>query len=118
MLDNWKFAITSQLRNLLLFHPQTVLPDYGRWGGRGRGGRGSRVSGRRPLTPLPRRIRSLSGALDGLYREFSALKEQLGRLSGRFAEVEASVEQLGRARGPGPAPRRRGLPPPPPRSPL
>ncbi|KAK2536762.1 hypothetical protein Q9966_006097 [Columba livia] len=93
VLDNWKFAITSQLRNLLLFHPQTVLPDYGR-------------------------IRSLSGALDGLYREFSALKEQLGRLSGRFAEVEASVEQLGRARGPGPAPRRRGLPPPPPRSPL
>nr|XP_021156025.1 Fanconi anemia core complex-associated protein 100 [Columba livia] len=33
VLDNWKFAITSQLRNLLLFHPQTVLPDYGRGGG-------------------------------------------------------------------------------------
>ena len=30
ILDNWRFAITSQLRNLLLFHHHTVLPDYGR----------------------------------------------------------------------------------------
>lgn len=30
VLDNWRFAITSQLRNLLLFHHHTVLPDYGR----------------------------------------------------------------------------------------
>ncbi|KAM6050321.1 uncharacterized protein VSU04_011895 [Chlamydotis macqueenii] len=90
VLDNWKFAITSQMRNLLLFDHQSVLPDYGR-------------------------IRSLSGALDELYREFSRLKEQLGRLSARFAEVEAFVEQLSRARGPAAPPRRRG-PPPPPRS--
>ncbi|XP_054250049.1 uncharacterized protein LOC128976727 [Indicator indicator] len=92
VLDNWKFAITSQMRNLLLFDHQTVLPDYGR-------------------------IRSLSGALDELYRDFSALKEQLGRLSARFAEVEAFVDQLSRARGPGTPPHRRGLPQPA-RSPL
>ncbi|KAM6240704.1 uncharacterized protein M6G45_012441 [Spheniscus humboldti] len=87
VLDNWKFAITSQMRNLLLFDHQTVLPDYGR-------------------------IRSLSGALDDLYRDFSALKEQLGRLSARFAEVEAFVDQLSRTRGPAAPPRRRGLPQP------
>ncbi|XP_075296818.1 uncharacterized protein LOC142363815 isoform X2 [Opisthocomus hoazin] len=89
VLDNWKFAITSQMRNLLLFDHQTVLPDYGR-------------------------IRSLSGALDDLYRDFSALKEQLGRLSARFAELEAFVEQLSRGRGSGAPPRRRPLPPAPP----
>ncbi|KAM6317433.1 uncharacterized protein O3Q21_008464 [Podargus strigoides] len=87
VLDNWKFAITSQMRNLLLFDHQTVLPDYGR-------------------------IRSLSGALDELYRDFSALKEQLGQLSARFAEAEALVDQLSRARGPGAPPRPRGLPQP------
>ncbi|XP_055651033.1 uncharacterized protein LOC129783766 isoform X1 [Falco peregrinus] len=87
VLDNWKFAITSQMRNLLLFDHQTVLPDYGR-------------------------IRSLSGALDELYRDFSALKEQLGRLSARFAEAEALVDQLRRGRGPGAPPQRRGLPQP------
>ncbi|XP_064323376.1 uncharacterized protein LOC135315989 isoform X3 [Phalacrocorax carbo] len=87
VLDNWKFAITSQMRNLLMFDHQNVLPDYGR-------------------------IRSLSGALDDLYRDFSALKEQLGRLSARFAEVEAFVDQLSRTHGPGAPPRRRGLPQP------
>lgn len=30
ILDNWRFAITSQLRNLLLQDHHTVLPDYGR----------------------------------------------------------------------------------------
>uniref|UniRef100_A0A8U8B147 Uncharacterized protein n=1 Tax=Geospiza parvula TaxID=87175 RepID=A0A8U8B147_GEOPR len=96
VLDNWKFAITSQLRNLLLSDHQTVLPDYGR-------------------------IPALSGALDELYRDFRGLKEQLGRLSDRFAHLEASVEQLSRARGAAAPPRRGGVPqnpggPPGPRS--
>ncbi|KAM9371456.1 uncharacterized protein LRP34_009094 [Phaethornis superciliosus] len=87
VLDNWKFAITSQLRNLLLFDHQSVLPEYGR-------------------------IRSLSGALDELYRDFSALKAQLGRLSARFAEVEAWLDQLTRNRRPAAPPRPRGPPQP------
>ncbi|XP_053816472.1 uncharacterized protein LOC128797705 [Vidua chalybeata] len=92
VLDNWKFAITSQLRNLLLSDHQTVLPDYGR-------------------------IPALSGALDELYRDFRGLKEQLGRLSDRFAHLEASVEQLSRARGAAAPPRRAGIPQSPRRAP-
>nr|XP_054500942.1 uncharacterized protein LOC129127971 [Agelaius phoeniceus] len=92
VLDNWKFAITSQLRNLLLSDHQTVLPDYGR-------------------------IPALSGALDELYRDFRGLKEQLGRLSDRFAHLEASVEQLSRARGAAAPPRRGGVPQNPRRAP-
>lgn len=75
--------------------------------------RGEELAGvPRPHPSPPSRIRSLSGALDDLYRDFSALKEQLGRLSARFAEVEAFVDQLSRTRGPAAPPRRRGLPQP------
>ncbi|XP_032932958.1 uncharacterized protein LOC117005450 [Catharus ustulatus] len=92
VLDNWKFAITSQLRNLLMSDHHTVLPDYGR-------------------------IPALSGALDELYRDFRGLKEQLGRLSDRFAHLEASVEQLSRARGAAGPPRRGAMPQSPRRAP-
>lgn len=83
-----------------------------------RGWEDDRWGSRTPhLSPPPSpnswgRIRSLSGALDDLYRDFSSLKEQLGRLSARFAEVEAFVDQLSRTRGPGAPPRHRGLPQP------
>ncbi|CAH2291568.1 Hypothetical predicted protein [Pelobates cultripes] len=80
VLDNWKFAILTQFRNLLLYDHHTVLPDYGR-------------------------IKSLSEALDDLYKEFNALKERLGELSTKFESVEAFVDQMntGRQAPPGPS---------------
>ncbi|KAM8945663.1 uncharacterized protein RCH25_048974 [Pelodytes ibericus] len=69
VLDNWKFAIMTQFRNLLLYDHHTVLPDYGR-------------------------IKSLSEALDDLYKEFNALKERLGELTTKFDGVEAFVDEM------------------------
>lgn len=73
VLDNWKFAILTQFRNLLLYDHHTVLPDYGR-------------------------IKSLSEALDDLYKEFNALKERLGELTTKFDGVEAFVDQMNAGR--------------------
>uniref|UniRef100_A0A8C5R946 Uncharacterized protein n=1 Tax=Leptobrachium leishanense TaxID=445787 RepID=A0A8C5R946_9ANUR len=81
VLDNWKFAIMTQFRNLLLYDHHTVLPDYGR-------------------------IKSLSEALDDLYKEFNALKERLGELTTKFDSVEALVDDING--------RRQTLPPKPP----
>lgn len=73
VLDNWRFAIMTQFRNLLLYDHHTVLPDYGR-------------------------IKSLSEALDDLYKEFNALKERLGELTNKFDSVEAFVDQMSAGR--------------------
>ncbi|KAG8446485.1 hypothetical protein GDO86_014080 [Hymenochirus boettgeri] len=73
VLDNWEFAIMSQFRNILLYDHQTVLPDYGR-------------------------IKSLSEALDDLYKEFNALKERLGELTTKFEGVEAFVDDMNTGR--------------------
>ncbi|KAM4662023.1 uncharacterized protein O3C94_010672 [Discoglossus pictus] len=73
VLDNWKFAIMTQFRNLLLYDHHTVLPDYGR-------------------------IKSLSEALDDLYKEFNALKERLGDLTTKFEGVEAFVDEMNTGR--------------------
>ncbi|KAJ1129160.1 hypothetical protein NDU88_007531 [Pleurodeles waltl] len=69
VLDNWKFAIMTQFKNLLLYDHHMVLPDYGR-------------------------IKSLSEALDDLYGEFSHLKERLGELTTKFDGVEAFVDEM------------------------
>ncbi|XP_078082122.1 uncharacterized protein LOC144501972 [Mustelus asterias] len=69
VLDNWKFAIMTQIKDLLLYDHQTVLPDYGR-------------------------IHTLSEALDDLYKEFNALKERLIELTNKFEGVELFVDEL------------------------
>uniref|UniRef100_H3BGM5 Si:ch73-127m5.3 n=1 Tax=Latimeria chalumnae TaxID=7897 RepID=H3BGM5_LATCH len=75
VLDNWKFAIVTQIKDLLLHDHQAVLPDYGR-------------------------IQGLSEALDDLYKEFNALKERLGELTTRFDGVESFMDQMRMGQGP------------------
>ncbi|XP_066560495.1 uncharacterized protein LOC136749826 [Amia ocellicauda] len=75
VLDNWKFAIMTQVKDLLLNDHNTVLPDYGR-------------------------IQSLSDALGDLYKEFNVLKERLGELTNKFDGVEAFVDDMQAGRGP------------------
>ncbi|KAL4658202.1 hypothetical protein GN956_G2964 [Arapaima gigas] len=69
VLDNWKFAIMNQVKDLLLHDPSKVLPDYAR-------------------------IKPLSEALGDLYKELKGLKEHLGRLTNKFDQVEAFVDDI------------------------
>uniref|UniRef100_A0A7N6BNF0 Uncharacterized protein n=1 Tax=Anabas testudineus TaxID=64144 RepID=A0A7N6BNF0_ANATE len=85
VLDNWKYAIITQVKDLLLHDHSTVLPDYGR-------------------------IQPLSDALGDLYKEFNALKERLVELTSKFEGVEAFVDDVRSGRNPRPP---RGEPRPP-----
>ncbi|XP_078147078.1 uncharacterized protein LOC144543003 [Centroberyx gerrardi] len=85
VLDNWKYAIMTQVKDLLLHDHSTVLPDYGR-------------------------IQPLSDALGDLYKEFNALKERLGELTSKFDGVEAFVDDVRAGRSPAP-PRAEPRPP-------
>lgn len=77
VLDNWKYAIMTQVKDLLLHDHSTVLPDYGR-------------------------IQPLSDALGDLYNEFNALKERLGELTTKFEGVESFVDDVRAGRSPAP----------------
>nr|XP_046232932.1 uncharacterized protein LOC124052565 [Scatophagus argus] len=77
VLDNWKYAIMTQVKDLLLHDHSTVLPDYGR-------------------------IQPLSDALGDLYKEFNALKERLAELTAKFDGVEAFVDNMRSGRKPVP----------------
>lgn len=77
VLDNWKYAIVTQVKDLLLNDHRTVLPDYGR-------------------------IQPLSDALGDLYKEFNALKDRLADLTSKFDAVEGFVDDIRRGRKPSP----------------
>ncbi|KAK6479704.1 hypothetical protein HHUSO_G18789 [Huso huso] len=77
VLDNWKFAIMTQVKDLLLHDHHTVLPDYGR-------------------------IQPLSEALGDLFKEFNTLKERLGELTTKFNGIEGFVDDMRAGRGSSP----------------
>ncbi|XP_072335946.1 uncharacterized protein [Scyliorhinus torazame] len=69
VLDDWRFDILTQMRDMLTNDHQSLLPDYSR------------------ITPL-------SEALSDLFNEFNALKERLGDLTEKFSALETSVDEM------------------------
>ncbi|XP_077958761.1 uncharacterized protein LOC144407945 isoform X2 [Gasterosteus aculeatus] len=77
VLDNWKYAIVTRVRDLLLRDHSAVLPDYAR-------------------------IQPLSDALRDLYKDFNGLKERLSQFTARFDRVERFVDGVRYGRNPPP----------------
>ncbi|GAA6095878.1 uncharacterized protein si:ch211-76l23.4 [Tachysurus ichikawai] len=69
VLDDWRFDIINQVKNLLQNDHQALLPDYSR-------------------------IPPLSEALDDLYKEFNALKTHLGELTDKFTAIETFIDEV------------------------
>ncbi|XP_061080909.1 uncharacterized protein si:ch211-76l23.4 [Conger conger] len=84
VLDNWRFDILSQMKDMLLNDHQSVLPDY-------------------------HRIQPLSEALDDLYKEFNALKAHLGDLGEKVVAVETFVDEMKTEKAASAAPVRRRI---------
>ncbi|XP_062875144.1 uncharacterized protein si:dkey-282h22.5 [Trichomycterus rosablanca] len=69
VLDNWKYAIMYQVKDLLVNDHASVLPEYVR-------------------------IKPLSDAVDELYNHFNTLKDSLAKLSNKLDSIESFVEEF------------------------